>query len=52
MSLYDDDSWDQEEGEEEDEETLPEYSTYKDHVIILIDARPPMFQPDITGKVG
>ena len=42
---------DNEEIDEEEEEIDDSYKTVDDHIIFLIDAREPMFQPNKVGEV-
>lgn len=42
---------DNEENDEEEEEIDDSYKTVDDHIIFLIDAREPMFQPNKVGEV-
>jgi hypothetical protein len=53
MSWQSGEPWSQEEEEEEDEdEQLKEYSTFGDHIMVLIDARESMFKVDASGRVS
>jgi hypothetical protein len=40
------------EDDEEEEDTWAEKTWPADHVMVLIDSRKPMFDPDRSGKVG
>jgi len=50
-SSYDmDDGWEEDEEEDKDEGVMPEFKTYRDHVILLIDARKAMFERDTANE--